>query len=250
MKEKANILIVDDDLSLCKTMSFILSRKGYAVSTAKNGPEALEKVKESAFDIIFLDIKMPIMDGVEAFKRIKRIRADAVVMMMTAYAVEDLVQDALREGAYGIIYKPVDTEKVIAIVEEVTGARQGALIQLVDDDEGICVTLKNILVKKGYEVVTAHTGEEAITMAKEKAYGIIFIDMKLPTLNGLETFLAIKEINPEVVAIMMTAYRQEMAELVEEALKNRAYSSLYKPIDMEVVLRLIEEILKRKQKGK
>ncbi len=85
MNHKANILIVDDNTSLCKTMSFVLGRKGYAVATARDGPEAIERVKENPFDMIFMDIKMPLMDGVETYRRIKQIRPEAVVMMMTAY---------------------------------------------------------------------------------------------------------------------------------------------------------------------
>lgn len=249
MEEKASILIVDDNISLCKTMSFILNRNGYAVTIAKDGPEAIDRVKERSFDIIFLDIKMPLMNGVETYKRIKKVRPEAVVMMMTAYTIEDLVQEALREGAYGILYKPLDMEKAIAIIEEAREAKQAAMILVVDDDPGASITFKNILIKKGHKVSIAHTGEDAIAMAREKAHDIIFIDVKLPTINGLETFLAIKEIDPEVVAIMMTAYRQEAAGLVEEALNNHAYTCLYKPLDIKEVLRLIEEILGRKSKN-
>ena len=114
MQEKASILITDDNINLCKTMSFVLERKGYAVTTAKDGLEAIKRVKERSFDMIFMDIKMPLMDGVETYRRIKEIRPEAVVMMMTAYSVEDLVQEALREGAYGIIYKPLNIEKVVS----------------------------------------------------------------------------------------------------------------------------------------
>jgi len=247
MKENVSILIVDDNISLCKSMSFILKRKGHDVTIAKDGYEAIERIKENPFDIIFMDIKMPIMDGVETYKRIKKIRPEAVVMMMTAYAVEDLVQQALEEGAYGIIYKPVDIEKVVSLIEESRELEKGMLILLVDDDLGTCITLKNILIKKGYKVGTAHTGEEAIAIVKEKAYDTIFIDMKLPTLNGLETYLAIKEINPAIAVIMITAYHQEMAEQIEEAIKKGAYTCLYKPIDIEKTLRLTEEIWKGKK---
>ena len=249
MENKVSILIVDDDISMCSTMSLILKRKGYAVSTANDGLEAIEKVGESPFDIIFMDIKMPVMDGVEAYKRIKKIRPEAVVIMMTAYAVEDLVEEALKEGAYGIVYKPLDIEKVVALIKEGMDARKGALILVVDDDEGTCITLRNILVKNGNEVGTAYTGDEAIAMAEKKTYDIIFIDMKLPTINGLETYLAIKKLNPEVSAIMMTAYRQEMAELAEGALRNSAYTCLYKPLDMEEVLRLVKDILEKRQRN-
>jgi DNA-binding NtrC family response regulator len=227
-------------------MALILRRRGYAVVTAQDGEEAIQRVEEQPFDVIFMDIKMPLMNGVETYRRIKGIRPEAVVVMMTAYAVEDLVEEALQKGAYGIVYKPLDVERVVAIIEEARDAKQGALVLVVDDDPGTCITLRNILIKKGYQVGIAHTGEEAIGVAQERAYGVIFIDMKLPTINGLETYLAIREINPQAVAIMMTAYRQEMADLVEEALQNHAYACLYKPLEMEELLRLVEEIVKRK----
>ncbi len=118
MATKVNILVVDDNVNLCKTMSLILKHKSYAVATANEGREAIERVQQNPFDMIFLDIKMPHMNGVESYRRIKAIRPDAVVMMMTAYAVEDLVQQALEEGAYGIVNKPLDIDRVIAIIEE------------------------------------------------------------------------------------------------------------------------------------
>jgi DNA-binding NtrC family response regulator len=93
----------------------------------------------------------------------------------------------------------------------------------------------------------AHKGEEAIEMAKNKVYKVILIDMKLPTINGLETYFAIKEVNPEAIAIMMTGYRQEMEDLVDTALKNSAYTCLYKPIDMSELIKLVDELWARKK---
>ena len=249
MEEKASILIVDDNISLCRSLSLILGRKGYAVVTAKDGPEALTMVEEKPFDMIFMDIKMPIMNGVETYKRLRKIRPEAVVMMMTAYAVEALVQEALQEGAYGIIYKPLDIEKVVALIERARGTKQGALVLVVDDNQGTSSTLNNILARKGYKVRTARAGEEAIAMAQKRNYEIIFIGMKLPTINGLETYLAIKKVNPEAVAVMTTAHRHEMADLVEGALNNNAYTCLYKPFDVETVVRLVDDIWEKKQKA-
>ena len=73
MSEKVSILILDDNLSLCKTMSLILGRKGYAVDTAADGPKAIGKVEEKPFDVIFMDIKMTPIDGVATYKKIKEI---------------------------------------------------------------------------------------------------------------------------------------------------------------------------------
>ena len=108
------------------------------------------------------------------------------------------------------------------------------------------MTLKNIFTKKGYEVGISNTGEDAIIKMREKSFDIIFIDMKLPTLNGLETYLELRKINPKLTAIMITAYHQEMDDLVQEAMNNSAYTCLNKPINIEDMLVLINEILMKK----
>jgi CheY-like chemotaxis protein len=118
---RADVLIVDDNVSLTRATTLVLQRKGYAVSAAWNGLEAIERAKERAFDLILMDIKMPLLDGVETYRRIKKIRPKAAVMMMTGYAVENLVQQALSEGACGIIYKPLDIEQLVAHIEEACG---------------------------------------------------------------------------------------------------------------------------------
>ncbi len=247
MNDNPRILIVDDDIGMARTTAMILQHKGYSVSTARGGAEALEQVRERRFDMVFLDIKMPVMGGVETHRRIKEVRPEAVVMMMTAYAVEDLVQEALEDGAYGVIYKPLDIDDVVSIIEEARRNEKGALILVVDDDPATCITLKNLLVSESYQVRIAHTGEEAVAAAQGRAYDVIFVDMKLPTINGLETYLAIRRFDPQAVAIMMTGYRQEMEELVEQALQNSAYACLYKPFDIEELLRLVDEIWERKR---
>jgi two-component system response regulator HydG len=118
-KAEASILVVDDNIGQCKTMSFILERNGYAVTTADNGSEALAIVGKSPFDLIFMDIKMPLMNGVEAYKQIKNIRPEARVIMMTAYAVEDLVQEAINNNAYACLYKPLDMSEVLDLTSEI-----------------------------------------------------------------------------------------------------------------------------------
>ena len=243
MKQPANILIVDDNIGLAKTMALILRRKGYLVATAKDGPEAIQRVEDAPVDLVFMDIKMPLMDGVEACRQIKEVRPDAVVVMMTAYAVEDLIQQALEEGAYGIVYKPLDIEKVVQVIGDALQARKGALVLVVDDDPATCGTLRSVLVSRGHQVGIAHSGEAALAMAREAVHDIVFVEVRLPTINGLETYLAIKEINPQAVAVMMAAYWQEMASLVDEALRNHAYTCLYKPLAMDRLPALIEEIL-------
>ena len=246
MVKKARVLIVDDDVNFCNTLLKIMSKKGYDTTAAQSGLRALDLIKEKAFDIVFLDIIMPVMNGVETYKNIKAIRPDTTVIMMTAFSGDDLVREAIKEGVYTVLRKPFDIETAINTIEK---AKDGALLVVVDDDPELCKTMQNVLEKKGYGVTTCATGEEAISLAKERPEEILFIDMKLPTLNGLETYLEIRKVNPKAIAVMMTAYRDEMDKAVKEALKNDAYTCLYKPFDMDEVTKIIEEIIQKRHKS-
>ena len=116
---KGNILVVDDEKNLRDTLAAILEMEGYRVCVLENGYKAIQKVKEESFDIALIDIKMPGINGVDTFKEIKKISPKTVVIMMTAYAVENLIEQAISEKAYKCIYKPFDIEKVIAEIREI-----------------------------------------------------------------------------------------------------------------------------------
>jgi len=119
MREQATILIVDDDASTRTIVSFILKHKGYSVTMVGRGEEAVEEVMRRPFRVTLMDIRMPGINGLAAFRRIREIRRGAAVIMMTAYAVEDLVRAALQEGACGILYKPLDIDRMLCLIERV-----------------------------------------------------------------------------------------------------------------------------------
>lgn len=218
----------------------IFEAKGYEVESANSGAEAIAKVREKPFDVIVMDIKMPVMNGVEAFKQIKIISPKTVVIMVTAYSLEDLIKEALREVAFGILRKPLDIDKMI---EQIELAKQGGmLILVVDDDLETRETFKDLLEAKQYKVSTAATSKEAIDRSRERPNDILFLDMQLDALNGLETYLAIKEINPNAIAVIITGYYEQMKDLVDRSLEKGVYTYLKKPLDMEKVFGLIEEI--------
>mgnify|MGYP002641921165 CR=1 FL=1 len=246
MGEKAGILIVDDDPGMSETLADILSETGYGVAVAGDGYRAMAMIKEKIYDVALMDIKMPGINGVETFKEVKRLSPSTGVIMMTAYALEDLVQEALAEGALSIFYKPLDIDRVVGLIEKVG---QGVLILVVDDDPNMCETLKDLLEQKSYKVGVAHSGREAIGCAQEKAYDIVFMDVKMPDINGLEAYLAIKDINPKITAVMMTGYGQEVSELLEEAMGNNAYTCLHKPMDLDRVVALVDEIFRLRCRG-
>ena len=240
--EKTNILVVDDLRSIRLTLGGILEDKGHNVVTVENGYQAIEAVRGTHFDAIFMDIKMPGINGVQTFREVKKIDPKATVIMMTAYSVEDLVKEALEEGAYAIVYKPFDIDRIIAIIEELL---ERTLILVVDDEFGDRETLKGILEDKGYRVATAQDGAEAIEMVKSKHYDIIFLDVRLPGMDGVETFEQVKKIDPKATVIMMTGYTVE--DLVKKAITQGAYTCMYKPFDVEKVIALVDDIAKERK---
>jgi len=241
---KTDILIVDDLRSIRLTLGGILEDEGHNVVTVEDGYQAIKAVRKTPFDVIFMDIKMPGINGVQTFREIKKIDPKAAVIMMTAYSVEELVKEALEEGAYAIVYKPFDIDRIVAIIEEVL--HEKILILVVDDEFGDRETLKMILEDKGYRVATARDGAEAIEMVKSRHYNIIFLDVRLPDMNGVETYEQVRKIDPRATVIMMTGYTEE--DLVKRAITQGAYTCIYKPFNMERVIALVEDIAKEKKK--
>ena len=240
---KTSILVVDDLKSIRLTLGGILEDEGHNVVLAENGYQAIEEVKQTPFDLIFIDIRMPGINGVQTFREIKKINPKAVVIMMTAYSVEDLIKEALEEGAYAVVYKPFDIEKIVSIIES---ALRKTLILIVDDSFADGETLKAILEERGYSVVTVSTGAEALVRVREKRFDIIFLDVRLPNMDGVELFEQVKAVDPEVAVIMMTGYSEE--ELVQKAISQGAYTCIYKPFDINRILTLVGELSQRRRK--
>ena len=244
MPEKKKILVVDDEEEFCRNLEDILEMENYEVTTAYDGFKGLELVKQNDFDVVLMDVKMPVMNGVETFKKMKKIVPDTPVIMVTAYAVEELLKDALRNGAFGTLKKPLNFDKLFQLIEE--SVLEGALILTVDDDKDFCTNIKENLEYQGYRVSVAYDGNAAIQKTQEEDFDVIILDMKLPPLNGLKTYLSIRDIRPNVVVIVISGYLMEMGRFAQEAVQKSAYVCLEKPIDMNNLISLLEQIEKQK----
>ena len=240
---KTSILVVDDLRSIRLTLGGILEDKGHKVVAVENGYQAIEAVRKTHFDVIFMDIKMPGINGVQTFREVKKIDPKATVIMMTAYSVEDLVKEALEEGAYTIIYKPFDIDKIIAIIEELL--HEKVLILVVDDQFGDRETLKGILEDKGYRVAAAKDGTETIEMIKSRHYDIFFLDVRLPDMNGVQVFEQVKEIDPRATVIVMTGYAS--METAMDAVNQGAYAYFVKPVNPDEIKTTIANAIKQQQ---
>jgi DNA-binding NtrC family response regulator len=120
----ASILVVDDELSVRDSLTKWFAEDGYRTEAAADAKEALEKLKPGYWDIVFLDIKLPGMDGMELQQRIKAIDPDATIIMITAYATVDTAVKSLKEGAYDYVTKPVDPDYLSHLVANIIKQRR------------------------------------------------------------------------------------------------------------------------------
>ena len=114
---ETNVLIVDDDKGIRFTLEGIIDDEGYMVRGAEDGYQAIELVKEIDFQWIFMDIRMPGINGVETYLEIKKISPNSRVVIMTGFSVEELVTQALEEGVFAVLYKPLPVEQVLDILK-------------------------------------------------------------------------------------------------------------------------------------
>jgi DNA-binding NtrC family response regulator len=142
MAKKISILIVDDEESVRDSLFNWFMEDGYRVECAENAKKALTILESDPFDIILADIKMPGMDGLEMLRRIKVLKADSIVIVMTAFATVDTAVQALKDGAFDYITKPFDPDDLSHLIRN--ASRQ---ISLAEENETLrkkVVSLENV----------------------------------------------------------------------------------------------------------
>lgn len=120
---KRKILIVDDNVELCKNLSDILELKGYKVISAYDGHQAIKAVKKDNFNIVFMDVKMPGMNGIDTLKILRQIAPGLAVILITAFADDIFYKESLKSGDFEIIQKPIDIDKLLVILENIQGKK-------------------------------------------------------------------------------------------------------------------------------
>ncbi|MBW1722698.1 MAG: sigma-54-dependent Fis family transcriptional regulator [Deltaproteobacteria bacterium] len=123
MDEKMSIMIVDDEMIIRESFIHWFRKYGHRVEAAASGSEALEKLEKTAFDLLFVDIKMPGMDGIELLERIKEEYPDTIVVIITAYGSIDTAVKAMKLGATDYLLKPFKPEQVTLVMQKVAQQR-------------------------------------------------------------------------------------------------------------------------------
>ncbi|MDP3434136.1 MAG: response regulator, partial [Bacteroidota bacterium] len=142
MAKKISILIVDDEESVRDSLFNWFIEDGYRVECAENAKKALSMLESDNFDIILADIKMPGMDGLEMLKRIKSLRKESIVIMMTAFATVDTAVKALKDGAFDYVTKPFDPDDLSHLIRN--SSKQISLLEENEILKEKVVSLENV----------------------------------------------------------------------------------------------------------
>ena len=154
----AKILVIDDERSIRNSMKDILSFEGHEVLLAENGMEGLASVKTDKQELVFCDIKMPKVEGIEVLKRIKEFTTETPVIMISGHGTIDTAIDAIKNGAYDFIEKPLDLNRILITIKNATDKTQ-----LIQETR----TLKTKVSKK-YEMIGNSEALERIKVMIDK----------------------------------------------------------------------------------
>ena len=267
--KQAHILVVDDTRMNLEVMKNLLKKTGIKIDTAESGEEALELVRQNFYDIIFLDHRMPHMDGMECFARMKELPdhkcPDSPVISLTANAVSGAREEYLTAGFADYLSKPIDSDKLedmlirylpedkVEIAKEpekkikaygagagVNGAKPR--IVLIDDAREIHDYVKNLLGDK-YILETCLNGKDGINAVKEKATDLILLDILMPDEDGFEVMKKLRADArcASVPVIFLTGDENEETEI--KGFKSGAWDFVRKPFVAEVLLQRVKHTI-------
>lgn len=230
-------MLVDDDLRVREMFYNLFSRKGYKVFTAAAAQEGIELINQVNPDLVLMDIKMPKMDGIQALKKIREMGVTTRVVMLSAAGEVEAEREARVFGASGFLRKALDVDIIAKAVDEIlkerpdSGKEENRKILIVDDDLRIREILEKFLAKKGFEPITAASGEEALEkMAKEGPIAVLS-DIKMPGMDGIMLLKKIREISEGIGVIMITGVGDE--DMARQAIELGAYDYIVKPLDFD-----------------
>jgi DNA-binding NtrC family response regulator len=241
MSMKPRALVVDDDQTMVKTLSDLLRLKGWEVTTAFSGDAAVQAAVGADFDIVLMDIKMPGMDGVDAFKAMKTARPDIRVVLMTAYAGQDRILEAEREGVVRVLAKPVHVPSLLELMAATLGSGQQPVL-LIDHDALFLKTMAEVLRLRGFEVVVAHDLFHAKHLMLERRPLAVLLHVHMGASAVREAVAVVHDVSPSVALILYSGQPGAEEEIERTLPAEWVHTYLQKPFAVEQVTGVLDDI--------
>lgn len=256
-KRRLSVLVVDDNASMRAALRGIVKGDGHdVIGEAAEGTTALALIRKLKPDVVLLDMMMPGTDGLAVLTEIKEAGLDVAVLVVSGNQDPALMQQAFSLGAIGYVTKPLNPDRILQTFEQigiVSKAREGRpplagaestgrRCVIVDSDPAVRDLLKSLLAGESVDVVAeAADGMQGLVAIEEHRPDLVFLDIDMPELDGLNVLRCLRAVHPDLRVIMATAHAE--GAIVKEALSQRVAGYLLKPFDSAKVLAAVRKAL-------
>jgi signal transduction histidine kinase/DNA-binding response OmpR family regulator len=258
-------LAVDDDPSVCEYFREISNRVGVSIDTAQSADEALRRIDaQGAYDLYFIDLRMPGMDGLELSQRIKsESKQGSVIVMISTTEWNTIEDEAKKAGVDTFLSKPLFPSAIVDVVNECFGISamrydvrtseegrfEGYRLLLAEDVEINREIVLALLEPTGLQVDCAENGAQALHMFREapEKYDLIFMDIQMPEMDGYEATVAIRALDLPfantipIIAMTANVFKEDIEQCIAAGMNDH----VGKPLDFDEVRELLHRYLPR-----
>lgn len=194
------VLLVEDEPALRMTMAANLELEGLEIVEAEDGEQAIELVSTQPFDLVLSDVRMPRLSGIAMYQRLKTLAPELPVILMTAFALEDQLRQAVRQGVYTVLSKPFDVERVMPVL---TRASRRPVVLVLDRSVNDAELTARALEEAGLRARAITGAEDAIDAIGDGAVDVCITDLGRDDAQALVN--RILDVAPDVSVIAIAA---------------------------------------------
>lgn len=241
---EGTVLVVDSDPEIAALIETHLAKHGYDVLKAYSAEDAMRVAVESKPQVITLDVILEGGDGFELLQQLKEQPETSDIPVVVLSIVCDEGRSC-RFGAANYLEKPIDQDRLLSIIGNLAFSMSSPLALVVDDDRAVVGLLSETLRRRGFAVVAAYDGAEALAAIEQRRPDIILLDLRMPKVDGYEVLKTVKRdpVLREIPIIVMTAYQidREQIDLIETAA-----GFIDKPLSPEMIADKVDELISSK----
>lgn len=249
--ENFNVLVVDDSEFARKNVFRELSHIRDSLTEAKDGAEALKLIYENKYDLVLLDIEMPVKSGIDVLREIREKGNSTPVMMISSLVDDSTIQRCEALGIEEYLTKPFKSgdlkTKVMRMIYPERGDGPEPKILIVDDTRFLRYRVRADLKPITDQVQEAADGKEAVQLFRQVEFDLVFLDIDMPVLDGIKTLQALKAIHPDTPVVMITAMAGDKDKA--KCLELGADDYITKPFSSDELKRVALQILKKKKRS-
>ncbi len=223
-----DVLVVDDDRDLASGIADMLEAEGHRAVLAGSGEAAIEVARERAFDMIFLDVKLPGMTGIDALRELRETQGQARVILMTGFRIDNLLTEAVKTGGRTVLTRAATAPQML---EHLRDVGPGGIVLLVAENGSLGANLEESLTGQGLKARLARTEAAAAESAASAGLDVLILDLQRPISRILEAYLALQDLDPAVTVVMIASPLENGKPIVNPLRSISVTGCLFKPFD-------------------